>query len=145
MSLQRFRKNVSYIRKITDRRQNVDHFVQASNMMLTYHHASHTRWRYWIETFPALLALCAGNSPVDGEFPAQRPVTRSFDVFFDLRLNKRLSKQSWNWWFETPSRPLWRQCNGWMDSPKKASNVELWWLVSLLFDHQSKLFSDTEK
>ena len=42
-----------------------------------------------------------------GEFPAQRPVTRSFDVFFDLRLNKRLSKQSWGWWFETPSRPLW--------------------------------------
>ena len=44
-----------------------------------------------------------------GQFPAQRPVTRSFDVFFDLRLNKRLSKQSWGWWFETPSRPLWRQ------------------------------------
>ena len=42
----------------------------------------------------ALLAICAGNSPVTGEFPAQRPVTRSFDVFFDLRLNKRLSKQS---------------------------------------------------
>ena len=36
----------------------------------------------------------AGNSPVPGEFPTQRPVTRSFDVYFDLRLNKRLSKQS---------------------------------------------------
>ena len=59
----------------------------------------------------ALLALCAGNSPITGEFPAQRPVTQSFDVFFDLRLNKRLSKQLWGWWFETPSRPLWRQCN----------------------------------
>ena len=46
-----------------------------------------------------------------GEFPAQRPVTRSFDVFFDLRLNKRLSKQPWGWCFETPSWPLWRQCN----------------------------------
>ena len=46
-----------------------------------------------------------------GEFPTQRPVTRSFDVFFDLRLNKRLSKQSWGWWFETLSRPLWRHCN----------------------------------
>ena len=44
--------------------------------------------------------------------PAQRPVTRSFDVFFDLRLNKRLSKQSWRCWFETLSRPLWRHCNG---------------------------------
>ena len=47
-----------------------------------------------METFSALLALCPGNSPVPGEFPAQRPVTRSFDVFFDLRPNKRLSKQS---------------------------------------------------
>ena len=43
-----------------------------------------------METFSALLAICAGNSPVPGEFPAQRPVTRSLDVFFDLRLNKRL-------------------------------------------------------
>ena len=48
-----------------------------------------------METFSALLAICAGNSPVPGEFPAQGPVTRSFDVFFDLRLNKRLTKQSW--------------------------------------------------
>ena len=45
---------------------------------------------------------------IPGEFPAQRPVTRSFDVFFDLRLNKRLSKQSWGCWL---SRPLWRHCN----------------------------------
>ena len=60
-------------------------------------------WRHQVETFSALLAICAGNSPVSGEFPAQRPVTRSFDVFFDLRLNKRLSKQSWGWWFETLS------------------------------------------
>ena len=42
--------------------------------------------------------LC-GEFTCPGEFPAQRPVTRSFDVFFDLRLNKRLSKQSWDWWF----------------------------------------------
>ena len=54
--------------------------------------------------------LCAGNSPVTGEFPAQRAVTRSFDVFFDLRPNNQLSKQSWGWRFETPSRPLWRHC-----------------------------------
>ena len=65
--------------------------------------------------FSALLAICAGNSPVPGEFPTQRPVTRSFDVFFDLRLNKRLSKQSWSWWFETLSRPLRRHCNGGRD------------------------------
>ena len=42
-----------------------------------------------METFSALLAICAGNSPVTGEFPSQRPVTRSFDVFFDLRLNEQ--------------------------------------------------------
>ena len=68
-------------------------------------------WRHQMETFSALLDLCAGNSPVTGEFPSQRPVTPSFDVFFDLRLNKRLSKQSWCWWFETPSCSLWRHCN----------------------------------
>ena len=45
------------------------------------------------------------NANVSGEFPAQRPVTLGF--FFDLRLNKRLSKQWWGWWFETLSRPLW--------------------------------------
>ena len=52
------------------------------------------------ETFAMLL--------VTGEFPSKRPATRSFDVFFDLRLNKRMSKQSWGWWFATPSHSLWR-------------------------------------
>ena len=51
-------------------------------------------WRHQMETFSAL-----------------RPVTRSFNVFFHLRPNKRLSKPSWGWWFETPSRSLWRHCN----------------------------------
>ena len=69
-------------------------------------------WRHQMETFSALLAICAGNSPVPGEFPGQRPVTRSFDVFFDLRPNIRLSKQSWGWWSETPSSSLWRHRNG---------------------------------
>ena len=55
-----------------------------------------------MEAFSLLLALCAGNSPVTGELPSQKPVTRIFDVFFDLRLNKRLSKQSRRRWFETP-------------------------------------------
>ena len=61
-------------------------------------------------TFSALLAI-AGNSPVPGEFPTQRPVMRCFDVFFDLRLNKWLSKQWWGWWFETFSHSLWRHRN----------------------------------
>ena len=53
--------------------------------------------RHQMETFSVLPSLCAGNQSVTGEFPAQRPVTWSFDVFFDLRLNKRLSKQSLGW------------------------------------------------
>ena len=57
-------------------------------------------------TFSPWLALCAGNSPVTGEFPSQRPVTRSLKVFFDLRLNIRFSKQSICRWFEKPSRSL---------------------------------------
>ena len=86
----------------------VDHFLWQSFIIVVY------RWPWWrhqMETFSALLVLCAGNSPVTGEFPSQRPVTRSFDVFFDLRLNKQLSKQSRCRWFETPSRPLLRHCN----------------------------------
>ena len=61
-------------------------------------------WRPQMETFFALLALCERNPPVTGEFPSQRPLTRSFDVFFDVRLNKWLNKQSRRRWFETPSR-----------------------------------------
>ena len=70
-----------------------------------------TWWRHQMETFSALLAIYAGNSSVSGEFPAQRSLTRSLDVFFDLRLDGRLSKHSRGWWLETPSCPLWRQSN----------------------------------
>ena len=68
-------------------------------------------WRHQMETISALLAIYAGNSPVPGDFSAQRPVTRSFDVFFDLHPNKLLSKQWQGWWFETPSCLLWRHRN----------------------------------
>ena len=68
-------------------------------------------WHHQMEPFFASLGLCAKihRSPVNS--PSQRSVTRGFDVFFDLHLNKRLGKQSWGWWFETPSRLLWRHCN----------------------------------
>ena len=65
-------------------------------------------WHHQMEIFSALLANCAGNSPVTDEFPTQRPMTQNFDVFFDLDLNKRLSKQWLSSWFETPSRPVSR-------------------------------------
>ena len=64
---------------------------------VTEEHMPWTWWRHQMETFPALLAICAENSPLTGEFPSQRPVTRSLDVFLDLHLYKRLSKQSWGW------------------------------------------------
>ena len=80
-------------------------------------HMAKAWWRHQMETFSAILAICAGNSPVPGEFPTQRPVTWSFDVFFDLRLNKWFSKQSWGWWFETLSPPLWRHRNGVISVP----------------------------
>ena len=70
-----------------------------------------TWWHHQMESFSVLLAICAGNSPVTGEFPSQRPVTRNFDVFFDLCLNKLLSKQLWGWWFETASCPLRHHSN----------------------------------
>ena len=81
----------------------------------------HSDWYYFVATvlmmtssngniFRVTGPLC-GEFTGPGEFRTQRPVTQSFDVFFDLRLNKRLSKQPWGWWFETPSWSLWRQCN----------------------------------
>ena len=60
---------------------NPDCVVVENALCLFNHH-----WRrHQMETLSALLVICAGNSPVPGEFPAQRPVTRSFDVYFDLR------------------------------------------------------------
>ena len=86
-------------------------------------------WRHQMKTFYALLALCAGNSLVTGEFPTQRPEPRRFDVFFDLRLNKQLSKQSRRRWFETPSRSLWHHCN--------AIHTDTYGLYSVNYAHGS--------
>ena len=107
-------------------------------------------WRHQMETFSALLAICAGNSPVPGELPAQRPVTRSFDVFFYLRPNKRLSKQWWGWWFETLSCSLWRHCHVLhkinvtmlliMPQPCPTYNKEKMWILRR---HQRNPFSQT--
>ena len=106
--------------------QTIFSSVFSSQKMFVYCFQFHWAWwRHQMETFSALLAMCAGNSSVSGEIPAQRPVTQSFDVFFDLRLNKRLSKQSWGWWFETLSCPLWRQCNGLF--PRVQSTISQHW------------------
>ena len=71
-----------------------------------------TWWRHQRETFSALLALCKGNSSATGEFRSQRPATRNFEVFFDLCLNKRLSKPARRRSLETSSHSLWRHFNG---------------------------------
>ena len=80
------------------------YFMENSTFILPW-------WRHQMETFSASPGLCAGNSPVTDEFPSQRPVTRSFDIFFDLHLKERLSNQSQRRWSETPSRSLWLHCN----------------------------------
>ena len=77
-------------------------------------------WRHQMETFSALLAPCAGNSPGH-----KGPVTRSFVIFFDLGLNKRLSKQSSRRWFGTPMRSLWRHSNGKCGSTHQTFNYTI--------------------
>ena len=71
-------------------------------------HGVSTWWRHRMETCSALLVFCAGNSPVTGELPSQRPVTRSCDVLFDLLLRKHLNTQPRRRWFEMHIRtPLY--------------------------------------
>ena len=85
--------------------------IMSMGVLIIRNMSSVTWWRHQMESFPALLALCAGDSPVTGEFPSQMLLRRSFGIFFHLRPNKRLSKQSRRRWFETPSWSLWRHCN----------------------------------
>ena len=81
-------------------------------MLFSYKQYDFNPWkRHQSDAFPLLLVICAGNLPITGEFLALRPVTRRYYVFFDLRLNKRLSKPSWGWLFETPSHQLWCHYN----------------------------------
>ena len=72
------------------------------------------KWKQFPRYWPFVRGI--QRSPVTGEFPSQKPVTRSLDVFFGLCLNKRLGKQSWGWWFETPSRWSWRHYNDTVES-----------------------------
>ena len=83
-----------------------------------------------METFSALLALCAVNSLVTGESP-HKGQWRGVYVFFDLRLNKRFSKQSLGWWFDTPPRSLWRHRNEWWLRKRRPHGC-YWWLGAYL-------------
>ena len=109
--------NISALVQIIVRPQPGDKPLSEPMIIRLPMHTYVTRSQWWcqpMETFSTLLAISVGNSPVTGEFHAQSPVTRSFDVFFDLHLNKRLSKQSWVCWLEMPSCSLWRHCNEWV-------------------------------
>ena len=85
------------------------------------YHDDVNKWKHFPPYWPFVRGIHRSpeNSSVTGEFPAQRPVTRNFDVFLDLCLNKRLSKLSWGCWFETPPRPLWRHSFDKIPSPGK--------------------------
>ena len=80
---------------------NCPHHILFGPLVVVHSEEILSWWCHQMETFSTLLAFCAGNSPVTGEFPSQRPVTQSFNVFFDLHLNQQLSKQWRRWWFET--------------------------------------------
>ena len=101
------------------------HWAIVFGFPMRYKYSKLAWWRLQMETYSALLATCAGNSPVTGELPAQRPVTQSFDVFFYMCLNKRLSKQWCGWWFGTPSHTLWRHYNGTLSSRKEAVHYSM--------------------
>ena len=113
------------------------HFANSGNITIGSYclhivlHDDVIKWKHFPRYWSFVRGIHRGRihrSP--GEFRAHRPVTRSFHVFFDLRLNQRLSKQSWCWWFETLPRQLWRHCNGNIACgsatvPKRLSNFKV--------------------
>ena len=84
--------------------------------------------RYWPEIEPHNRMLTSWNGNIFrvtgnlwGELTCHRwiPRTKASDaelwcfLWSALAcLNERLNKQSWGWWFEKPSCPLWRHNNG---------------------------------
>ena len=81
-------------------------FGKCTEVRICEKHDDVIKWKYFPHYWPLW-----EEPPVTGEFPSQRPLTRNFNIFFDLRLNQQLSKQCRRRWFETPSRSLWRHCN----------------------------------
>ena len=75
--------------------------LEKNNPYSKWAHYDVIKWKHFPRNWPFVRGI------------HRSPVTRSFDVYFDLRPNKRLSKHSWGWWFETLSSPLWRHRNAW--------------------------------
>ena len=102
-----------------------------THISLSFFHDDVIQWKY----FPRYWPFVRGIHRSSVNSPHKRPVTRSFDVFFDLHPNKRLSKHLWRWWFEPPSRPLWRHCNVWRLNSRKtphSSPVRLRYVISFM-------------
>ena len=89
-------------------------------------------WRHEMETFSALLAFCAGNSPVPGEFPSQRPVMRSF-VFSLICACINGGVKIVRLVIEMRSRPLWRHCNGYSQRLPISHNHGIRFILSIGF------------
>ena len=116
MCLHSFWCSYSYLRLHIIRAHLIQYFNTNKNIL---------RDAMWSRICPVELSMMMSSNGnilhvtghLSGEFtghrwiPLKRAVTRSFDVFVDLRLNGWLSKQSWGWWFETPPSPSWRHCN----------------------------------
>ena len=159
-----FRANLSYLHKWREGRQKIKQAHHTSvpsdcglavSFVITYQWRSMKQWlltrslvwMWWLELMISLQGLgqfmmtsSNGNifrvtDHLCGEFPVQRPVTRSFDVFFDLLLNKQLSEQSRGWWFEMPSRSLWRQ----RDAERKVFETSVGFVTRLYFASTTKL------
>ena len=88
---------------------NFNSCTECITLDISLPHDDVIKWKHFQRYWPFVRGI--HRSRVNSPHNMYTPVTRSFDVFFDLRLNKRLSKQSWGWWFETPPRQLWRHCN----------------------------------
>ena len=108
-------------------------YPKYSKRMRHTHKSPMTWWRHQMETFSASLVICEGNPPVTGGIPS-----RGADVFFDVCPDKRLSKQTRCWWFETTKCSLWRHCNGERD----ARCIEIRNLVYFCHDRDHSGFHD---
>ena len=82
---------------------NLTRWNGGANFISRIIHDDVIKWKHFPRYWPFVWGI--------PRFPAQKPVMRNFNDFFDLRLNKWLSKHSWGWWFETLPYPLWRHCN----------------------------------
>ena len=99
------RLSIIFISYISYKKYGHQNYINCYTDSFSYHDDI-IKWKHFPRNWPFVQGI---HRP--GDFPTQRPVMWSFDVFFDLRLNKRLSKQPWGWWFEMPLWSLWRQCN----------------------------------